>query len=52
MYRITILGWKRNKMPELIELCETLSNELAKLNFTIVTGGGGYLLPCLAINKP
>jgi uncharacterized protein (TIGR00730 family) len=41
MPRITILGWKREKMPELIKLCEDLSYELAKLNFMIVTGGGG-----------
>ena len=41
MSRITILGWKRNKMPELLKLCEDLSYELAQLNFTIVTGGGG-----------
>jgi uncharacterized protein (TIGR00730 family) len=41
MYRITMLGWKRNKMPELLKLCEDLSYELAKLDFTVVTGGGG-----------
>lgn len=41
MPRITILGWKRDKMPELLNLCETLSYELAKMNFAIVTGGGG-----------
>jgi hypothetical protein len=41
MPRITILGWKRDRMPELLKLCEDLSYELAKLNFTIVTGGGG-----------
>lgn len=41
MYRITILGWKRNKIYELLKLCEDLAYELVKLNFTIVTGGGG-----------
>jgi uncharacterized protein (TIGR00730 family) len=41
MSRITILGWKRNKMPELLLLCENIAHELAKLNFIIVTGGGG-----------
>lgn len=41
MPRITILGWKRDNIPELLKLCENLSYELAKLDFTIVTGGGG-----------
>ncbi len=41
MPRITILGWKRDKMPDLIKLCEDLSYELAKMNFAVVTGGGG-----------
>lgn len=40
MPRISFLGWKRNNMPELLQLCEKLAYELAKLNFTIVTGGG------------
>jgi predicted Rossmann-fold nucleotide-binding protein len=41
MPRITILGWKRERMPELLKLCEDLSFELAKLNISIITGGGG-----------
>jgi uncharacterized protein (TIGR00730 family) len=41
MSRITILGWKRNRLSDLLKLCEDLSYELAKLNFTVVTGGGG-----------
>ena len=41
MPRITILGWKRDRMPELLKLCEELAFELAKMNFAVVTGGGG-----------
>jgi uncharacterized protein (TIGR00730 family) len=40
MSRITVLGWKRNRMPELLKLCEDLSCELAKMDFIVITGGG------------
>ena len=37
---ISILGWKRKKLPEYLEKAEKLCNELAKNGCTIYTGAG------------
>lgn len=37
---VVILGWKRNKLPNLLELCKEVSLYLASLNYDIYTGGG------------
>ena len=38
--KITILGWKRNTLPEYCLKAEKLSNILSLNNHTIITGGG------------
>jgi uncharacterized protein (TIGR00730 family) len=38
--RITILGWKRNTLPEYCSKAEKLCFKLSKKNHTIITGGG------------
>lgn len=48
MSRVTVLGWKQNKLPDYIKLCEDLCYELAKRDFSIVHGGGGGFMEAAA----
>lgn len=41
MKEITIFGWKREYLKNLIDQCELLAKKLASCGYTIVTGGGG-----------